>query len=96
MGLLGTNKGISGWPINKSLSRFLGIHGAIRRLRIVWTGSCTTSLIPCESLGLVMTKLINRDEFGVSRLRVADGEALPEGSSAVALTPIGMFPISIP
>jgi hypothetical protein len=33
---------------------------------------------------------MNRDKFGVSRLRVADGEQLPEGSSAVALTPIGM------
>jgi hypothetical protein len=32
---------------------------------------------------------MNRDKFGVSRLRVADGEQLPEGSSAVALTPIG-------
>lgn len=33
--------------------------------------------------------LIDRDKFGVSRLRVAEGEQLPEGSSAVALTPIG-------
>jgi len=32
---------------------------------------------------------MNRDKFGVSRLRVADGEQLPEGSSAVAFTPIG-------
>jgi hypothetical protein len=31
-----------------------------------------------------------RDAFGVARLRVANGEQLPEGSSAVAFTPIGM------
>lgn len=38
--------------------------------------------------------LIDRDKFGVSRLRVADGEQLPEGSSAVALTPIGKSMVS--
>ena len=37
---------------------------------------------------------MNRDKFGVSRLRVADGEQLPEGSSAVALTPIGTSAVS--
>ena len=37
---------------------------------------------------------MNRDKFGVSRLRVADGEQLPEGSSAVAFTPIGESSLS--
>lgn len=37
---------------------------------------------------------MNRDKFGVSRLRVANGEQLPEGSSAVALTPIGTLSLS--
>jgi hypothetical protein len=50
MGPLGMNKGILGWHLSKSLSRFLGILGVIRLLRIVWIGSCTISLIPCEFL----------------------------------------------
>lgn len=33
-----------------------------------------------------------RDKFGVSRVRVADSEQLPEGSSAIAFTPVGMSP----
>jgi len=37
---------------------------------------------------------MNRDKFGVSRLRVANGQQLPEGSSAVAFTPIGEFSLS--
>ena len=41
-------------------------------------------IIPSE----IEKELMNRDKFGVSRLRVADGDQLPEGSSAVALTPI--------
>lgn len=32
---------------------------------------------------------MGRAEFGVSRLRVADSEQLPEGSSAIAFTPVG-------
>jgi len=85
------NRGILGWHLSKFRSRFLGILGVIRLLRIVWIGSCTISLIPCEFFHLHRKgeELMNRDKFGVSRLRVADGQQLPEGSSAVAFTPIG-------
>jgi hypothetical protein len=96
MGLLGMNRGISGWHLSKFLNRFPGIHGVIPLLRIVWIGSYTISLIPCEFFPIHKLRenggrkeLMNRDKFGVSRLRVADGGQLPEGSSAVALTPIG-------
>jgi hypothetical protein len=50
MGLLGMSRGILGWHLSKSRNRFLGILGVIRLLQIVWIGSCTISLIPCESL----------------------------------------------
>lgn len=43
------SKGILGWLRKMYRNRFLGILGVIRLLRIVWIGSCTISLIPCES-----------------------------------------------
>lgn len=42
-----------------------------------------------------ITLTANRDKFGVSRLRVADSQQLPEGSSAVAFTPIGESELSL-